>query len=258
MSDFLGHLAARIVDPERAVRPRLASRFEPVSPAAPALPDNGGLQGPSLVEVRAEEPAIAPPPARSLRPATAAPAAPEATAEEAEREPAPAPSRRRRARRRSGAEDAPALSAPLPRPRQEPLQAQVRPAPSRPRMGPTPSSEPDGAPAVREPADSPSSRGRRLSARDGPEPADSPAPRPPPTFAAPPSGTTAALLAPPARAVLAPRAKQPPEPTIQVTIGRIEVRATPPPAPSTRPPTTAPAAVSLDEYLRQRSKGAVG
>ena len=42
-------------------------------------------------------------------------------------------------------------------------------------------------------------------------------------------------------------------PTVQVTIGRIEVRATPPPAPlpKTRRPT--PPVMSLDEYLRQRS-----
>lgn len=46
-----------------------------------------------------------------------------------------------------------------------------------------------------------------------------------------------------------------PLPTIQVTIGRIEVRATPPPTPSpakARPPLPA---MSLDEYLRQRGGG---
>jgi hypothetical protein len=43
-------------------------------------------------------------------------------------------------------------------------------------------------------------------------------------------------------------------PTIQVTIGRIEVRATPAPA---APPASRRAApiMSLDEYLRQRSQG---
>jgi hypothetical protein len=43
-----------------------------------------------------------------------------------------------------------------------------------------------------------------------------------------------------------------PEPTIQVTIGRIEVRATPPaqPPPKQR---SAPPVMSLEEYLRQRS-----
>jgi hypothetical protein len=47
-----------------------------------------------------------------------------------------------------------------------------------------------------------------------------------------------------------------PKPTIQVTIGRIEVRATqsaPPPGPRSRP---AQPATSLDEYLRRRGGGA--
>ena len=49
-----------------------------------------------------------------------------------------------------------------------------------------------------------------------------------------------------------------PPPTIQVTIGRVEVRATPPPSPSaTARPTSAPAVKSLDDYLRQREEGRV-
>lgn len=44
-------------------------------------------------------------------------------------------------------------------------------------------------------------------------------------------------------------------PTIQVTIGRIEVRATPP-APTRAPAArTAPSVMSLDDYVNQRSKG---
>jgi hypothetical protein len=47
-----------------------------------------------------------------------------------------------------------------------------------------------------------------------------------------------------------------PAPTIQVTIGRIEVRATPPPA-AQRPQHTrsSPPVMGLDEYLKQRAKG---
>src|SRR5262249_44725584 len=41
---------------------------------------------------------------------------------------------------------------------------------------------------------------------------------------------------------------------IHVTMGRIEVRATPPPAPS-RPTRPAPPRLSLDDYLRGRSEG---
>ena len=44
-------------------------------------------------------------------------------------------------------------------------------------------------------------------------------------------------------------------PTIQVTIGRIEVRATPPPAPSAQKRRAEPPVMSLDAYLQQRSRG---
>lgn len=45
---------------------------------------------------------------------------------------------------------------------------------------------------------------------------------------------------------------QPASPTIHVTIGRIEVRATPPPPASKQRP--APAVMSLDDYLKQRER----
>jgi hypothetical protein len=43
-------------------------------------------------------------------------------------------------------------------------------------------------------------------------------------------------------------------PTIQVTIGRVEIRATVAPTPARKPPAQAPV-MSLDEYLRQRNGG---
>jgi hypothetical protein len=46
-----------------------------------------------------------------------------------------------------------------------------------------------------------------------------------------------------------------PAPTIQVTIGRIEVRATPPTAPSSTQSRSAPSVMSLEDYLRQRGGG---
>jgi len=52
-------------------------------------------------------------------------------------------------------------------------------------------------------------------------------------------------------------AEPPPTPTIQVTIGRIEVRATPPPSTPSKPRST-PAVMGLNDYLRQRAKGANG
>ena len=48
-----------------------------------------------------------------------------------------------------------------------------------------------------------------------------------------------------------------PVPTISVTIGRIEVRATPPSTPTAQPhkQRTPSPVVSLDEYMRKPSKG---
>lgn len=64
--------------------------------------------------------------------------------------------------------------------------------------------------------------------------------------------------APAAERRIAPRqvAEAPPAapPTIQVTIGRIEVRAAPAP-PAARPAPAAGPALSLDDYLRQRNRG---
>jgi hypothetical protein len=47
----------------------------------------------------------------------------------------------------------------------------------------------------------------------------------------------------------------PPEPTVHVTIGRIEVRATPPPANTKREARARPPTLSLDEYLRRYGGG---
>jgi hypothetical protein len=44
-------------------------------------------------------------------------------------------------------------------------------------------------------------------------------------------------------------------PIIRVTIGRVEVRAVHPPAPAPKPPKPSPPKLSLEDYLRQRSKG---
>jgi len=73
----------------------------------------------------------------------------------------------------------------------------------------------------------------------------------------------------PAAAVLQPKVtlverapvpvhREAPAATIQVTIGRIEVRATPAAKAPVRERPAAPSAPSLEEYLRQRSKGSRG
>lgn len=51
-----------------------------------------------------------------------------------------------------------------------------------------------------------------------------------------------------------PPSSPPPSPTIHVTIGRVEVRASSPSPPSRRP-RPQPAVMSLDEYLEQRASG---
>jgi hypothetical protein len=45
------------------------------------------------------------------------------------------------------------------------------------------------------------------------------------------------------------------ESIVQVTIGRVEVRATPAPALLPQKERSAPPVMSLDEYLRQRAQG---
>jgi hypothetical protein len=57
----------------------------------------------------------------------------------------------------------------------------------------------------------------------------------------------------PARLIPSPAAPES-APSIQVTIGRIEIRATPPP-PSNTQPRPGPPILTLDEYLRQRNGG---
>jgi hypothetical protein len=55
-----------------------------------------------------------------------------------------------------------------------------------------------------------------------------------------------------------PVRREAPAPTIHVSIGRIEVRANPAPKAPLRERPSAPAAVSLEDYLRRRSKGGEG
>jgi hypothetical protein len=76
-------------------------------------------------------------------------------------------------------------------------------------------------------------------------------------------GLSQGLLKPPATLIApaipsAARSQKPisqPEPVINVTIGRIEVRATPASAPQPQKTRSAPPMMTLDEYLRQRSHG---
>jgi len=294
MSDYLSSLAARSLDPAgTAVRPRLASRFEPLpSTVAAPLRMEPPEEGPGFedtVEV------VSPEPPRARR----TPRRPD-VAEEVEPLQSPAARiatpRRRNARRENEPEQE-ILGLEIRSP--EPLESgawQHRLSPHLPGP-PLPASLPaagrGGRTAEEAGPSSPLSPGGREGGweREGWE---SEGPRrqgsaieveplasqpPPKVLAAEPSSplrrdpdartpvkakTDAAPILQPRVTVVerepfpVPREERAPAPTIQVTIGRIEVRATPPPAQPSRPRPTAPSALSLEEYLRRRSKGGDG
>ncbi len=282
MSDYLGNLAARSLDPAGiALRPRLASRFEPIAPS-PSLAVERWAEEPPTLETAAEE---IDSPARPVRAAR-----PRIVSSETVVEEEPAPVRRRRPRRN------------LEEVAQEPLSETARPrdvrlAVSAPATATAVS--PLGLPARRsvspfEPSPpGPLSRGERGNAiptgfahpdrlqlvtvrepalrQDAPELSPL-SPRAPRETGSGSKGSKAIPPAPPTRVVLeprltlappapppvfpaSPRASEAPAPTIQVTIGRIEVRATPPPAEASRPRPAANSTLSLEEYLRRRSQG---
>jgi len=84
--------------------------------------------------------------------------------------------------------------------------------------------------------------------------AQQPANASPPARPQPPPSFVQTRVAPRVRAEPPRRASEtPPEPTIHVTVGRVEVRArsAPPPAPKERERSPV---MSLDEYLRTRGK----
>ena len=285
MSDYLGNLAARSLEPAQAVRPRLASRFEPV----PSATSPFQAEPATLFETAVEETAVAPAPTRGPRPVVA-PRERMAPPEPVEEEPS-APPRRRRTRRAPVVEEA----EPVPeRSRPEPASAAVAApvpvavAPLQKRFagrGVLPSeASPPGplstgvergndtqakelvVPVVRavvrdesdrpiapdrSPLSTPVERGTGGEASRASRPKDrQPAQREPASTVLQPKITVIERTPPPHR--------EAPAPTIQVTIGRIEVRATPAAKAPARERPAAQPALSLEEYLRQRYKGGRG
>jgi hypothetical protein len=83
-------------------------------------------------------------------------------------------------------------------------------------------------------------------------------PSSPPEPAIPPTSplvTPPIVLVPPLPKPDKPAAPSKAPPTIQVTIGRVEVRATPPPTPVPKKRRHTAPVMSLDNYLRQRNGG---
>jgi hypothetical protein len=297
MSDYLGHLAARSLDPAgAAVRPRLASRFEPLSPWAPPLAAERIAEELAAFETLAEETAEAPTrtsrPAETPRRRTASP--------EAVEEPL-APPRRRRARRDPVVEEI----EPAPEGRRPALASLAAAAPASiaapapaamvPPQGPVadrrvPPSEASPAAEKAEQGQQ-GQQGRQGQEKSGtgtllyvpvvpavPAVPDVPVPVRPFLPNRSPGGeaskaspsedrqtskreTASAILQPKVTVIERepfPGHREPPAATIQVTIGRIEVRATPAAKAPVRERPAAPSAPSLEEYLRQRSKGSRG
>ena len=218
----------------------------PVSSANPVVPTSAA--------VPAGSPPMAVPPDQSLaRPLThratdGGPVAPPAPVRAAAHSTAPAAPEPPRGAPPAAREHTPAAGLPS---RTQPLAAPPGMADQRQHtIAPTPNA-PDRTPAL--PA--------RPAAPAGPVPAQ-PAPLTP--------STQRIMLPPPRQAILAqpqvrpvtaptpaPRPREPQreaEPTIQVTIGRVEVRAVPAETP-VRPARPAPLSLSLEDYLRQRNGG---
>jgi hypothetical protein len=288
MSDFLSRLADKATGRDGPVRPRLRSYFEPerIMPGAGfgwlesafreenwAIPDPAGPEAAERDGERTHPRAPAPGRRASAHPAAtgeqAGPAMPRSAASKAAAVPSapagqPSPPQPARAAQAAGSEHVPARppSPAAPRAR-EPGAVPPRtgnPArPLRPRAD-TPISEaaPIGEPGGAVSAQPPQHLAARVASPAAPAWPGPPAAAAPPGIDAPPVVATGdAALAPwplPARA--GPRAAIPgPDPVINITIGRIEVRAAPARGSERRAGPAASGAakpLSLEDYLHRR------
>jgi hypothetical protein len=251
MSDYLGNLAAKSLGvAETALRPRLASRFEPLSLAAPPLEVESTEVAPRPVDAPPRR--TAPPerveedrsvPARSRRSRKRAAEEPETMPEA----PGPTPARGR-FEPRSAAPSEPSPLVPLSH-----VERTARPVaePEKPRpvLGPAPRQDVPVASSL-----SHQEKGKEGEASRAQKPVD----RNPLESRTAPTALRPRVTVVERGPFPARREAPAPAPIIQVTIGRIEVRATPPPAQPPRQRPAAPSALSLEDYLRQRSKGGQG
>lgn len=223
MSDFFANLAARAVEASATIRPRLATRFEPVAPLEPFTE--------IVIETTGAETG-APTPIASVAEKT-----PTATPSRAESEPASVP-----IAPPSGATGAILVGS---------VAAPIVAAPS---AGTVPQPSAHDVPSAPEPPvaprDDPAATQPIVQRMDR---AAAPA-TPPFPLTVPPSppheiGTT---LAP--RVAAGERREPPPVETIvHVNIGRIELRAPPLAPPATKRERAVPAVTTLAEYLQQRA-----
>jgi hypothetical protein len=289
MSDYLSTLLTRNQPDGRQVRPRTAALFEPRGAAGPTLPaEVEETSAAADAGIRDERPMAA----RQTRPRPEPPAPAEAQAGPLRPRPAQ-PQPERPEAPSHGAHAGPPAGTLQPRvepaPRPVPLEAEarqaVRPAVEPAEQAPTaPAARHDRpagprvevravervvertaqpmvvertivAPAVHPPA----RRTDPVQPEGDEERADRPAMATQPegpALVVRPQVAPARASEPPARA--GRQASRPPaEPAVQVTIGRIEVRAVTPPARRAAPakPTRSGPTLSLDDYLRQRQGG---
>jgi len=254
MPDYFRHLVERSLQPQAVVQPRLAGRYEPLQPGGPAW--NAGM------EAGVETEAQAPVDARSQgRREQAAPAPLDAPAPASRLSPPP--------EKTPGVLPAPpaslaVASQPAAGPRSAPALPPEPPPPSQPAPAPlasmiTVEAAREGPPLAVQPA------ARRPEA-PGPEAASplgdhAPRPESPP---APPRLELKPVLAPPPPPGQPERLPQPPQPpasepapVVNITIGRIEVRAAQPanPEAAVRKTRSTPPVMSLEEYLKRRNGG---
>lgn len=290
MTDHLTQLVLRARQPDLAIQPRLASRFEPprqpaVGVSGPALssgPDSPEWLDPIDVSLRPASAPVEDRPERHVRYDAVDVTMPSGGESEGAETEAPAPAAKprvgkRSARKRDADAQPPAGDAQdplrLPRVTQIARHARHGDVPMPPREG-VASGQP--APPVVVPARPPASHtqsdrpARGWPSREAGRPlvrdriatgSIRPAERPrlETTSPAPPSRERVARLEAPfapqvSRPIAAPDIERPavPEgPTIQVTIGRVEIRAAVP-APATRKAQSRPPAMSLEQYLTQR------
>jgi hypothetical protein len=260
MSDFFHNLVTRSRAPLDVVRPRTPSMFEPVAPALTAGMDGGPLE-------EHEESVVAPAPGRRNRPAapsaipetgeTIGPLEPRRDASDSAEAPhvwpsVPAP------RIPPASSETPAAVPVTQRPDSLLIERVIRDAspareaaPASPPSGPSPAAAREIREIFRDRETRIERQFHHTSATASGVPLQAPLRERliQPLMAAQPKGTRAE----PQPSV--PQPSQPAEPVIHVSIGRIEVRAVNE-TPRGRTEKQARPAMSLDEYLRSRERGA--
>lgn len=241
MTDFLNHLVTRSLHPETSLQPRPVSRFEQGLDPIPASVD------PTPSRERGED-RTTPPPARPvprptfLREDFLSPAEPHPMPPV---EHIPAPHR--------GRLDAPERIETLLQThtlRERIIERPIFPAPINPAppVTPSPTEIPRKEPSA--PTIAPIAE-RHAPMQSLPTPL---APKAP-AFKLPEPTVITPVIRPVLPDILPAPKTSAPAPTIHVTIGRVEVRATPASAPTPSRPAKTPSVMTLDEYLLRKNTG---